>query len=78
MHAYCTVLGLSVGHLVYARGNEEAHEHVIQRAGARIIAHTLDLEATPAEQLAHLQTLARDMIAQGVRESYGRSSEAVR
>jgi 5-methylcytosine-specific restriction enzyme subunit McrC len=42
--AYCTVLGLRTGHLVYARGNEEPTRHVIRDAGIEIICHALDLD----------------------------------
>jgi 5-methylcytosine-specific restriction enzyme subunit McrC len=66
MHAYCTVLGLPVGHLIYAKGNEDSHEHVVKRAGTRIIAHTLDLAASPSEILAQLTTLTREMVAQSL------------
>ncbi len=61
MLAYCTVLGLPVGHLVYAKGNERAREHVVQRAGVRIIAHTLDLEVEPASLLGSVRSLVDDM-----------------
>jgi len=59
--AYCTVLGLPVGHLVYAKGYEDAREHVVQRASVRIIAHTLDLEAEPASLLRSVSNLVDDM-----------------
>lgn len=62
--AYCTVLGLPVGHLVYAKGNEEEREHVVQHVGTRIIAHTLDLAAAPAELLESVQVLARTCVAE--------------
>jgi len=42
MLAYCTVLGLPEGHLVYAKGYEEARTHAVRKAGVRILAHTLD------------------------------------
>lgn len=63
MLAYCTVLGLRVGHLVYAKGNEDAREHVVQRAGVRIVTHTLDLDAAPRELLDSLSTLAQKMVS---------------
>ena len=63
MLAYCTVLGLRVGHLVYAKGNEDAREHVVQRAGVRIVTHTLDLDAAPQELLDSLSTLAQKMVS---------------
>lgn len=59
MLAYCTVLGLTEGHLVYAKGLEPARTHVVRRAGVRILAHTLDLEAEPQAIIAEMQRMAR-------------------
>jgi 5-methylcytosine-specific restriction enzyme subunit McrC len=56
--AYCTVLGLRSGHLVYAAGNEEPARHVVRQAGVEIICHALDLGQTPDELLAELRILA--------------------
>jgi len=39
--AYCTVLGLEEGHLVYAEGNEDAVCHTLVGSGLRIHCHTL-------------------------------------
>jgi 5-methylcytosine-specific restriction enzyme subunit McrC len=61
--AYCTVLGLPVGHLVYAKGFEHAREHVVRNAGVRIIAHTLDLDADPPALLHAVAALASTMVA---------------
>lgn len=61
MLAYCTVLGLPEGHLVYAKGYEEARNHVVQRAGVRIVAHTLDLDVEPVDLLADVKRLAEQM-----------------
>jgi 5-methylcytosine-specific restriction enzyme subunit McrC len=41
--AYCTVLGLPVGHLIYAKGNGGSRQYTVQGAGTRLVAHTLDL-----------------------------------
>ncbi len=43
MLAYCTVLGLGDGHLVYAKGNEPVNIHTVQNAGVTIHCHALDL-----------------------------------
>lgn len=56
--AYCTVLGLRVGHLVYAAGNEVPARHLIRRAGTEIICHALNLNHSPANLLAEVQALA--------------------
>jgi len=56
--AYCTVLGLPVGHLVYARGNEEPMRHVVQGAGVEIVCHALDLGAPVDDLLAAVDVLA--------------------
>ena len=58
MLAYCTVLGLSVGHLIYAAGNEEPARHVVRHAGAEIICHALDLGQSPDKLLAEVGLLA--------------------
>lgn len=61
MLAYCTVLGLPEGHLVYAKGHEQEKTHIIQGANVRIVAHTLDLESGHEELLAEVELLARSM-----------------
>lgn len=60
--AYCTVLELPVGHLVYAKGFEDAREHVVRNGGVRIVAHTLDLAATPGVLLGAVKALADGMV----------------
>jgi 5-methylcytosine-specific restriction enzyme subunit McrC len=57
--AYCTVLGLKVGHLIYAKGNEDPVRHVVRSAGTEIICHALDLSQPPDTLLAEARTLAR-------------------
>ena len=57
--AYCTVLGLDRGHLVYAKGSEEPAHHVVRRSGIEIICHAVDLSHRPDELLAQIQGLAR-------------------
>ena len=57
--AYCTVLGLDEGHLVYAKGAEDERTHVVQQAGVWIIAHTLDLDASPSDLLVQVAALVR-------------------
>lgn len=56
--AYCTVLGIGGGHLVYAKGNEERVSHQVVGAGVHIHCHTLDLSASPQELLAQVSDLA--------------------
>lgn len=56
--AYCTVMGLSDGHLIYARGRENPAIHEISQAGVRIHAHTLDLEQPPDALLREIGALA--------------------
>lgn len=43
MLAYCAVLGLEEGHLIYARGNEPATVHAIKTCNVTIHCHALDL-----------------------------------
>jgi 5-methylcytosine-specific restriction enzyme subunit McrC len=63
--AYCTVLGLRSGHLVYAKGNEEPVRHVVRRSGIEIFCHAIDLGQEPGLLMAQMHDLA-DLIA-GVR-----------
>jgi 5-methylcytosine-specific restriction enzyme subunit McrC len=56
--AYCTVLGLRTGHLVYARGNEEPTRHVVRGAGVEVVCHALDLDQSPDALLAEVRRLA--------------------
>jgi 5-methylcytosine-specific restriction enzyme subunit McrC len=58
MLAYCTVLSLPVGHLVYAAGNEEPARHAVRQGGIEILCHALDLGQPPNELLAELRVLA--------------------
>lgn len=62
MLAYCTSLGLPAGHLVYARGNEDAGRHVIRRLGTIVHTHTVDLTKSPSELVASMSSLADLMI----------------
>jgi 5-methylcytosine-specific restriction enzyme subunit McrC len=60
--AYCTVLGLKVGHLIYAKGNEEAVRHVVRGADVEIVCHALDLSQPPAVLMAEVHELATQMV----------------
>ncbi|MGJ6980680.1 McrC family protein [Aestuariimicrobium soli] len=62
MLAYCTVLGLPAGHLVYAKGFEDERTHVVVGSGVRVVAHTLDLEESPDELLAAVGSLAAEVV----------------
>jgi 5-methylcytosine-specific restriction enzyme subunit McrC len=42
--AYCTVLGLRSGHLVYVKGNGKPVRHVVRRSGIEIFCHAIDLD----------------------------------
>lgn len=56
--AYATALGLDHGQLVYAKGNETAQRWTVRNCGVRIVAYTLDLEASPAEVLGQVARIA--------------------
>lgn len=58
MLAYCTVLGLNEGHLVYAKGNEYGRTHHVRRAETTIHCHTLELASEPASLITQVETLA--------------------
>jgi 5-methylcytosine-specific restriction enzyme subunit McrC len=57
--AYCTVLCLRTGHLVYAKGNETPARHVLRSSGIEIHCHALDLDQKPPELLVQMLSLAR-------------------
>lgn len=56
--AYCTVLGIDTGHLVYASGNEPSIDHQIKGGNVSICCHTLDLDKPPNHVLAQVNALA--------------------
>ncbi|MCX5210080.1 McrC family protein [Kitasatospora sp. NBC_00240] len=64
MLAYCTVLGLDEGHLVYAAGRTDGHVHEVRGSvgphgqGVRLHQHALDLNRGPDELLADFRDLA--------------------
>ncbi|MGV9533953.1 McrC family protein [Streptosporangium sandarakinum] len=61
MLAYCTVLGLDRGHLVYAEGEAEPYRHVVRGAGIEIVQHALDLTLPPAGLLSAVERLAESI-----------------
>jgi hypothetical protein len=72
--AYCTVLGLDCGHLVYAKGSEEPAHHVVRRSGIEIICHAVDLDSEPGVLLHQMQDLASHIAASSVRPPIGPTS----
>ena len=64
MFAYCTVLGLPLGHLVYAAGGEQPIRHTVRRTETTIQTWTLDLTKSIPHLLADLRSVA-DNIASG-------------
>lgn len=60
--AYCTVLGLREGHLVYAKGNEVEVVHEIRGADVAIHCHTLDLDQPPHALLDQIAWLAARLV----------------
>lgn len=71
--AYCTVLGLPDGHLIYAKGEEQARVHDVVGSEVHIHCHTLDLTVPPVALLEQVRMLAVRM--QRIR--VGRSFPAV-
>lgn len=71
MLAYCTVLGLSSGHLVYAKGNEPVDLHVVRGSHAAIHCHTLDLAAPPTALLRQVDQLAAIVASAGAAAGVG-------
>ncbi|WP_133061735.1 McrC family protein [Streptosporangium minutum] len=62
MLAYCTVLGLDHGHLVYAEGGAEPYRHVVRGAGIEIMQHAIDLTLPPADLLDAIERLAESIV----------------
>ncbi len=62
--AYCTVLGLRHGHLVYAKGDAEPAQHTVLGAGIKIHCHALDLDVEPLALVAQVDELADDIAQQ--------------
>ena len=56
--AYCTILGLPVGHLVYARGNASPARHVVRESGIEILGHAIDLSEPPEQLIGQMSNLA--------------------
>ncbi|MBO0915534.1 restriction endonuclease [Streptomyces laculatispora] len=70
MLAYCTVLGLREGHLVYAAGQHGERFHEVRGSGrpggygsVRLYQHVLDLDRDPAELLDTFRALAARLAA---------------
>lgn len=64
--AYCTVLGLQEGHLIYAKGNEEDTSHHVVRSAVTIHCHTVDLQAPPAELLEQINGIGHRLMSQKI------------
>lgn len=62
--AYCTALRLARGHLVYAKGNEQARTYDVCFSDVVISAHALDRAGPPAELLARVARLAKALVPQ--------------
>ena len=59
--AYCTVLGLRHGHLVYSKGNEIPARHIVRHSGIEISCFTIDLSQEPEQLLAQVRNLASEI-----------------
>jgi 5-methylcytosine-specific restriction enzyme subunit McrC len=59
--AYCTVLGLGRGHLVYAKGSGETAHHIVRRSGIEIICQAVDLRGEPAALLRQMENLGLEI-----------------
>jgi 5-methylcytosine-specific restriction enzyme subunit McrC len=64
--AYCTILGLPVGHLVYARGNASPARHVIRQSGIEILCHAIDLSQPPEQLIGQMSDLAELVSAMAI------------
>jgi 5-methylcytosine-specific restriction enzyme subunit McrC len=61
--AYCTVLGLADGHLIYAKGNASHAAHQVRNTGVRIHQHALELDQAPGPLLAEIANIAAGLVA---------------
>lgn len=59
MLAYCTALGLSRGHIVYAKGEGDVTTHEVSGACVSIHCHAIDLAQDPADVLQQVAEIAR-------------------
>lgn len=66
MLAYCTVLGLTNGHLVYAKGNELETVHMVRKSGIEIHCHALDLSLEPRRLLKQVDKLAETISGRSI------------
>jgi 5-methylcytosine-specific restriction enzyme subunit McrC len=64
--AYCTILGLPVGHLVYAQGNASPARHVVRQSGVEIICHAIDLRQAPGQLIGEMSNLAEVVTAMAI------------
>lgn len=62
MLAYCTRFKMKVGHLVYAKAENDGVTHEINGADIHIYSHALDLEAKPEHLLQQVQNLASKIV----------------
>lgn len=65
MLAYCTVLGLDAGHLIYAEGNEDAQVHMVRMAGIRLTSHSVDLSLPLGQLMVLVRSLADRVVYEG-------------
>lgn len=75
MLAYCTVLNIPAGHLIYAKGNEESASFEVAQAGTRIYCHTLDLAVEPKELLRQISQLAAQITREARETDHDRYSK---
>jgi 5-methylcytosine-specific restriction enzyme subunit McrC len=71
MLAYCTVLGMRQGHLIYANGSEDPAHHRVRRSGVEIICHAVALDAEPGALLDQMQAIAELIWSGGLLGSWG-------
>jgi 5-methylcytosine-specific restriction enzyme subunit McrC len=62
MLAYCTVLNLPTGHLIYAKGNEDPTSYTITQAGVTIHCTAVDLALAPTALLGQIGRLAAAIV----------------
>jgi 5-methylcytosine-specific restriction enzyme subunit McrC len=66
--AYCSAMKLSVGHLIYAKGNEPQQNYFLPGTGpagrgVAVYAHALDLDKAPPELIAQVEHLAEKLMS---------------
>ena len=67
MHAYCTILGADIGHLIYAgsRFGSDGSDALIRNSGVTVRTHPLDVAVPPVGLLDQIHKIALSSLPSG-------------